>query len=74
MNNLKNIKGHPGYARVGNSGVILNINKNEIEAAKKRKAEKLKKEKELSELKNEVSDIKDMLKIIVEKLDGRNSN
>jgi len=74
MKKLKNIKGHPGYARVGNSGVILNINKNEIEAAKKRKAEKLKKEKELSELKNEVSDIKDMLKIIVEKLDGRNSN
>ena len=74
MNNLKNIKGHPGYARVGNSGVILNINKNEIEAAKKRKAERLLKEKELSELKNEVSDIKDMLKTIVEKLDGRNSN
>ena len=74
MEKLKNIKGHPGYARVGNSGVILNINKNEIEADKKRKAERLKKEKEIIDLKNEVSDIKDMLKVIVEKLDGRNSN
>ena len=74
MKKLVNVKGYPGYARIKDTGVVLNINKDEIEAAKKRKAERLLKEKELSELKNEVSDIKDMLKIIVEKLDGRNSN
>ena len=74
MKNLKNIEGHSGYARVGDTGVVVNINKAEIEAARKRKAERIKKEKELFDLKNEVSDIKDMLKVKVEKLDGRNSN
>lgn len=74
MKNLKNIEGHSGYARVGNTGVIVNINKSEIEAARKRKAERLLKDKELTELKDEVSDIKNMLKTLVEKLDGRNSN
>ena len=45
MKNLKNIEGHSGYARVGNTGVIVNINKSEIEAARKRKAERLIKDK-----------------------------
>ena len=67
---LVDIKGHPGYARVKNTGVILNINKNEIQAARERKEKRLEKEKEIQNLKDEVSDIKSMLKTIVEKLNG----
>lgn len=64
------IEGHRGFVRDKKSGAIINTNKEEIEAAKKRKAERLNKDKELSDLKNEVSDIKKMLTKIVEKLDG----
>ena len=63
------IEGHWGYVKDEN-GAVLNINKEEIEAAKKRKAQRLNQQQELSELKNEVSDIKKMLTQIVEKLNG----
>tara|TARA_B100000965_G_C19587052_1_gene756223 strand:- start:1239 stop:1448 length:210 start_codon:yes stop_codon:yes gene_type:complete len=69
MNYVK-VEGHKGYIRDKSSGAILNTNKEEIEAAKKRKAERLSKDRELSDLKDEVSDIKKMLTKIVEKLDG----
>jgi len=63
------IEGHWGYVKDEN-GAVLNINKEEIEAAKKRKAERLNQKKELNELKDEVGDIKKMLTQIVEKLNG----
>ena len=63
------VEGHWGYVKDEN-GAVLNINKEEIEAAKKRKAQRLSQKKELSELKDEVSDIKKMLTQIVEKLNG----
>ena len=63
------IEGHWGYVKDEN-GAVININKEEIKAAKKRKAQRLSQEKELSELKDEVSDIKKMLTQIVEKLNG----
>lgn len=69
MNYIK-IEGHNGYVRDKKSGAVLNLNKSEIEAAKKRKQERATKEKELDNLKNEVSDIKIMLTKIIEKLDG----
>jgi len=69
MNYVK-VEGHKGYIRDKSSGAILNTNKEEIEAAKKRKAERLSKDRELSDLKDEVGDIKKMLTKIVEKLDG----
>ena len=65
-----NIEGHSGYVKDKSSGAVLNTNNEEIEAAKRRKAERLNKDKEISELKNEVSDIKKMLTQIVEKLNG----
>ncbi len=64
------IEGHKGFVRDKRSGAIINTNKEEIEAARRRKAERLNKDKELSDLKDEVSDIKKMLTKIVEKLDG----
>ena len=63
------VEGHWGYVKDEN-GAVLNINKEEIEAAKKRKAQRLSQKKELSELKDEVGDIKKMLTQIVEKLNG----
>ena len=68
------VKGHSNLARTGIYGSIVNINKEEIAAAKKRKLERRQKEKELEDLKNEVGDIKIMLNKIIEKLDGSNTN
>ena len=67
---LLKVKDHNGLARDMRTGAILNINKDEIDAAKKRKLERRKKEQEFENLENEVSDIKSMLTKIIEKLDG----
>ena len=64
------VKGHSNLARTGIYGSIVNINKEDIAAARIRKLERRQKEKELEDLKNEVSDIKNMLTKIIEKLDG----
>ena len=73
MNYVK-VKGHANLARTGLYGSIVNINKEEIQAARKRKLERKQKEKDFDDLKNEVSDIKIILNKIVEKLDGSNTN
>ena len=73
MNYIK-VKGHANLARSGYYGGIVNINKEEIQAARKRKLERKQKEKDFEDLKNEVSDIKIILNKIVEKLDGSNTN
>ena len=67
--NFKKVEGHVGYVKDEN-GVVLNVNNDEIKAAKKRKELMRQKDKEINELKNEVSDIKKMLTQIVEKLNG----
>jgi len=66
---FKKIEGHIGYVKDEN-GIVLNVNNDEIEAARKRKELMRQKDKEINELKNEVSDIKKMLTQIVEKLNG----
>ena len=70
MSYYTNIECHSGYVKDKRTGAVLNTNNEEIKAAKKRKADRLNKDKELFELKNEVSDIKKMLTQIVEKLNG----
>lgn len=69
MNYIK-VEGHTNLIRDNNSGAVLNINKNDISAARKRKLERRQKEQEFEDLKNEVGDIKNMLTKIIEKLDG----
>ena len=69
MNYLK-VKGHENLVRDKDTNVVININRSEIEQAKKRKAERIKKEQEINNLKNEVSEIKSMLTKVIEKLDG----
>ena len=66
----KKVEGHESLVRDTSTGAILNINKDEISAARKRKLERRKKEQEFEDLKNEVGDIKNMLTKIIEKLDG----
>ena len=66
----KKVDGHESLVRDLSTGAILNINKDEISAARKRKLERRRKEKEFEDLKNEVSDIKIILTKIIEKLDG----
>ena len=66
----KDVEGHSNLVRDTSTGAILNINKDEITAARKRKLERRKKEQEFEDLKNEVCDIKNMLTKIIEKLDG----
>lgn len=68
------VEGHSNLVRDTSTGAILNINKDEISAARKRKLERKQKEKEFEDLKNEVGDIKNMLNKIIEKLDGSNTN
>ena len=69
MMSFKKVEGHVGYVKDEN-GVVLNVNNNEIEAARKRKQLMREKDKEINELKDDVSDIKKMLTQIVEKLNG----
>ena len=66
---FKKVEGHIGYVKDEN-GVVLNVNNDEIEAARKRKELMRQKDKEINELKDEVSDIKKMLTQIIEKLNG----
>ena len=64
------IEGHRDLIRDNDNGAILNINKDEISAARKRKLERRQKEQEIVDLKNEVGEIKNMLNKLIEKLDG----
>ena len=70
---LQKVDGFDNFAKDVESGVVLNINTNEINQAKKRKQAKLaRKEKEKAlendvlSLKKDMSEIKELLKKIVE--------
>jgi len=69
MNYVK-VEGHPGLVRDTKTGAILNTNEQEIEAARARKRAWKEKQKEVEELKSDVSELKGMMKQILEKLDG----
>jgi len=66
MKHMK-VKDHPGLVRDLNSGAILNINTEEIERARERKKLRKQKDQEFEDLKNEVSEIKELLLKLVEK-------
>ena len=72
---IENIEGHSGYVKNTTTGAILNINKKEIMDAKARKARRRQEEQELQNMKEtvnkletDVSEIKDLLNKIAEKL------
>lgn len=66
MDHIK-IEGESSYVRDKGTGAVLNINRNEIEAARERKRQRKLKEQEFEDLKNEVSEIKELLLKLVEK-------
>ena len=68
MNSYIKVEAHPNLVRDKNSGVILNINKTELEANMIRKQKQREKDNEIEQLKNDVSEIKSMLNKLVEKL------
>lgn len=68
MSDYIKVEGHPNLVRDRKSGVILNINKAELEANRIRKQKQREKDNEIEQLKNDVSEIKSMLNKLVEKL------
>lgn len=62
------VEGHKGLARDPKSGAVLNINKDEIQQARARKAQRRDEAKRLDKLEDDVDDIKLMLTQILEKL------
>ena len=72
MKRLK-VDGNPNLVRDTRSGAIININKKEIDRARRLKAERKKKEEsfenlqvDVNDLKNDVSDIKRLLETLIE--------
>lgn len=61
------IEGSDSFVRDTESGAIININTSEFDKLKKIREYKKKKENEISELQNEVSEIKSLLKQLLEK-------
>ena len=56
------------FARDLNTGAVVNINRDEIERARRAKELRKKKESEFETLKNEVGEIKELLNKLIEKL------
>jgi len=80
MSKFMKVEGNPGLVRDKNTNAILNINNNEIRQARKRKRvwqeEKEKTERlsqEVSELKNDVNEIKSLLKQVLEVTNGHHN-
>jgi hypothetical protein len=64
------VEGNSNLVRDTSTGAILNINKDEISAARKRKLERKQKEQEFENLKNDVTEMKSMLQKLIEGKDG----
>tara|TARA_A200000159_G_scaffold21439_1_gene18284 strand:- start:1076 stop:1279 length:204 start_codon:yes stop_codon:yes gene_type:complete len=62
------VEGSSSLARDPHSGAIININKDEIAKARLAKKQRENKNREFEELKNEVSELKELLNKLVEKL------
>lgn len=63
--NLIKVEGHPGYYRDMKTGAIVNMNKSALEAAKAQKEKRIKDEQEIQELKNDVKEMKQLLKELI---------
>ena len=62
------VEGHSDLVRDRVTGAIVNINKEETKAIVTRTQREKQQQKEIQQLKNDVSDIKQMLQQIVEKI------
>jgi hypothetical protein len=66
--NLIMVENGVGLARDVRTGGIININKEEIRTARERKKRRKQKENEFEQLKTDVSEMKQLLNTIIEKL------
>ena len=62
------VDGNSSLARDPDTGGVVNINKEEIQAAREAKKRRKNKDREFEDLKNEVGEIKELLNKLVEKL------
>lgn len=74
MNKFYKVEGHAGLVKNPQTGTILNANTSEIVAARKRKLSRIEKEqekeqlaKDVSDLKNQMSEVMGLLKQMIEK-------
>lgn len=74
MSKLIKVDGFPDLVRDPVSGAILNINKNQIDNARKAKAVVRKNQSKIEQLENDISDIKNILLRMLEEKNGSNSN
>jgi|TARA_B100000925_G_C22003212_1_gene472331 uncharacterized protein YdbL (DUF1318 family) len=61
------VEGATGFVRDMSNGAILYTKQEEVNEARHRKAQRLAKENRIDKLENDVSEIKEMLKVLVEK-------
>lgn len=64
------VEGNPGLFRDSESGAIINCSDSEFDSYLEAKKRKMSEKKEFDDLKNEVSELKDMMKLILSKLDS----
>lgn len=64
------VEGNPNLYRDSESGAIINCSDTEFNSYLKSRELKLKEKQEIDSLKNEVNEIKDMMKLILQKLDN----
>ena len=64
------IRNNKSLYRDENSGAVINCSNNEFDSYLQQKNEELKKRSELQNLKNDVNELKDMMKLILSKLDS----
>lgn len=62
------VKDHRGLYRDESTNAILNCNDNEYEQYLKLKNQKLLQQTEIAAIKNDINEIKDALKLIIEKI------
>lgn len=67
MSDYLKVEGHPDLVRDVKTGAIININTSNIEKTRLAKQAKKRQEQELQDLKNEVSEIKILLRQLIEK-------
>lgn len=64
------VKDHKGLYRDENTNAILNCNDFEYEQYLKMKNQKISQESEIKNIKNDIQEIKDCLKLIIEKINN----
>lgn len=62
------VENNESFVRDLNTGAIININSTRAEMVRKKKAARLRQQQEMSELKGEVAEIKELLNKLIEKL------